>query len=205
MKYIFVAGAPGSKWSAIVKNIYYSHGVDRSDYRDEWTFRKGPIEFHYGAYFDPGMTHHLPEHFSTLTRLEIENIFDSPFITANNGVRIIKSHIFSNNIDFLRAAFPECPILTVYRSNEECYNWWVNIGNFEISYPNYLPFYKNLNEMRKRIEIQNRGILDAWSKHPSKSVDNIEQLLDMLQLQPDPVHYYPTDFEKVNATVKVLF
>jgi len=34
MKYIFVAGAPGSKWSSVVKNIYYSESIDRSDYSD---------------------------------------------------------------------------------------------------------------------------------------------------------------------------
>ena len=35
MKYIFLAGAPGSKWSSVAKNIYYSADIDRSDYRDE--------------------------------------------------------------------------------------------------------------------------------------------------------------------------
>ena len=38
MKYIFVAGAPGSKWSSVVKNIYYSPDIDRSDYKDERTY-----------------------------------------------------------------------------------------------------------------------------------------------------------------------
>ena len=30
-KYIFVSGAPGSKWSSVVKNIYYSPSIDSSD------------------------------------------------------------------------------------------------------------------------------------------------------------------------------
>ena len=42
MKYIFVAGAPGSKWSSVVKNIYYSDSLDNSDYskdREYWHAR----------------------------------------------------------------------------------------------------------------------------------------------------------------------
>ena len=31
MKYIFIAGAPGSKWSSVSKNIYFSDGIDRTD------------------------------------------------------------------------------------------------------------------------------------------------------------------------------
>ena len=39
MKYIFVAGAPGSKWSSVCKNIYFSDSIDQSDYskdREYW-------------------------------------------------------------------------------------------------------------------------------------------------------------------------
>ena len=31
MKYIFVAGAPGSKWSSVCKNIYFSDSIDQTD------------------------------------------------------------------------------------------------------------------------------------------------------------------------------
>ena len=59
MKYIFVAGAPGSKWSSVVKNIYYSPSVDRSDFSLDRTYyhdATGRTELmHMGAYFDPGM------------------------------------------------------------------------------------------------------------------------------------------------------
>ena len=59
MKYIFVAGAPGSKWSSVVKNIYYSASIDRSDYLDARTYyhdASGTLDLmHLGAYFDPGM------------------------------------------------------------------------------------------------------------------------------------------------------
>ena len=35
MKYIFVAGAPGSKWSSVCKNIYFSGDIDTSDYNTD--------------------------------------------------------------------------------------------------------------------------------------------------------------------------
>ena len=54
MKYIFCAGAPGSKWSSLIKNIYYSPDVDRSDYseaRTYWHDASGQLELmHQGAY-----------------------------------------------------------------------------------------------------------------------------------------------------------
>ena len=59
MKYIFVAGAPGSKWSSVVKNIYYSDSLDNSDYskdREYWHDAGGEMDLmHIGAYYDPGM------------------------------------------------------------------------------------------------------------------------------------------------------
>ena len=59
MKYIFVAGAPGSKWSSVCKNIYYSDSIDQTDAsenREYWHDASGQLDLmHIGAYFDPGM------------------------------------------------------------------------------------------------------------------------------------------------------
>jgi hypothetical protein len=103
MKYIFCAGAPGSKWSSLIKNIYYSPGVDRTDYseaRTYWHDAPGQLELmHLGAYFDPGMEFDLPVDLSTVSHIELERRFDQPF--SGTGVRIVKSHIFAHNIDFL--------------------------------------------------------------------------------------------------------
>ena len=71
MKYIFIAGAPGSKWSSVSKNIYFSNSIDRSDATPEREYyhdAPGTLELmHMGAYFDPGMEFgdwfdHLNEH-----------------------------------------------------------------------------------------------------------------------------------------------
>lgn len=181
MKYIFVAGAPGSKWSSVVKNIYYSPSIDNSDYKDEWTYHhdaSGEMQLmHLGAYFDPGMECELPESMSTLTKKQAEALFDNPF--NGEGVRIIKSHIFSyfENIQYLKELWPDCRIVLVHRSDDACLGWWVKCGHFNITYPSYDKYYKDLKHMATIIKRQNEGIMKAWhGKISDLSYDNVNIL-----------------------------
>ena len=195
MKYIFVAGAPGSKWSSVVKNIYYSPDVDRSDWRDDWTYyhdASGKMELmHTGAYFDPGMACPLPEFLSVMNKQQAEESFDYPFDKNAQGVRIIKSHIFSykENIKWLRENFPECPIVLVHRNDDACLGWWVKCGHFNITYPSYAEYYKDLPEMAKIIKRQNAGILDAWWAHNGKVVTTNKELAKALNIEQPPAEY----------------
>jgi hypothetical protein len=207
MKYIFVAGAPGSKWSSVVKNIYYSADIDQSDYRDHWTYyhdASGENQLmHLGAYFDPGMECDLPENFTELSREALEKIFNSPFESQGKKHRIIKSHIFANNIDFLKQKFPESPVVLVHRSNDSCLGWWVRCGHFDITYPDYAPYYKNLREMAVKIQEQNKGILDAWHNYLGKYVVDNQQLARALQIEPPP-REYQQDYVLHDIRVKVI-
>lgn len=207
MKYIFVAGAPGSKWSSVVKNIYYSADIDQSDYRDEWTYyhdASGENQLmHLGAYFDPGMECDLPENFTELSREALEKIFNSPFESQGKKHRIIKSHIFANNIDFLKQHFPESPVVLVHRSNDSCLGWWVRCGHFDITYPDYAPYYKNLREMAVKIQEQNKGILDAWHNYLGKYVVDNQQLARALKIEPPP-REYQQDYVLHDIRVKVI-
>lgn len=193
MKYIFVAGAPGSKWSSVVKNIYYSPSLDQSDYRDEWTYYHdagGTMDLmHLGAYFDPGMECNLPESMSTLTKKQAEALFDAPF--GGEGVRIIKSHIFSRieNIEYLKELWPECPIVLVYRPDDACLGWWVKCGHFDITYPLYHSYYKNLKEMAQRIKEQNIGIVNATLRYPGKTPYDNQELCQLLNIKLPPPEY----------------
>ena len=85
-KRIFMAGAPGSKWSSVAKNIYYSPSIDRSDYSDFRTYYHSawgkPELMHLGAYFDPGMEFgdwfdNLSNHTKEECEAEFEVIHDS--------------------------------------------------------------------------------------------------------------------------------
>ena len=107
MKYIFVTGAPGSKWSSVVKNIYYSPDIDRSDSNPKRTYRD---ELHLGAYWDPGMEfgqffHRLNEY----DHYQCETEFDAPF--TGSGIKIIKSHYFARHIDYIKNTWPDSPIV----------------------------------------------------------------------------------------------
>jgi hypothetical protein len=205
MKYIFVAGAPGSKWSSVVKNIYYSPDLDQSDYRDEWTYyhdASGQRELmHLGAYFDPGMESDIPEDITGLDRSQLEAIFNTPF--NGSGTRIVKSHIFcyQRNIEHLKQLYPESPVVLVYRDNDSCLGWWVKCGHFDITYPSYHGYYKNLREMSKIITQQNSGILQFWSR--GQAVNNNLELCAALGIAAPPLEYRQF-YSDNNIEVKVI-
>ena len=208
MKYIFVAGAPGSKWSSVVKNIYYSPSIDSSDAstsREYYHDATGEMQLmHLGAYFDPDMEFSLPESLSILTRVQAEKLFDKPF--SGTGIRIIKSHIFSyyDNISYLKELWPECKIVLVHRSDDACLGWWVKCGHFDITYPNY-SHYQNLKVMATKIKKQNQGIIDAiWDyKHKGlKEVSTNLELCNVLSIKWPPSEYkqnYPQNDIKVTV------
>jgi len=210
MKYIFVAGAPGSKWSSVVKNIYYSPDIDRSDYRDEWTYyhdASGTLELmHLGAYFDPGMISPLPEDLTTLNRQQLEAIFAEPFESSEpQGTRIIKSHVFSNHVDYLKRLFPEVPVAMVHRGDDACLGWWVKCGHFDITYPDYHEYFKDLKTMASIIKTQNAAILDAvWKYKPELTTPtNNYELCEALGLKQPPAEYRQ-NYAKSDITVKVI-
>lgn len=185
MKYIFVAGTPGSKWSSVVKNIYSSPDIDRTDYSDARTYyhdASGDRQLmHLGAYFDPGMESNLPVALDQHSREDLEKIFDKEF--SGKGVRIIKSHIFCNNIDFIRRTWPDCPIILVYRGDDACLGWWVKCGHFNITYPSYHEYYRDLPTMAKIIRNQNKDLLEAWWKYDGKYVTDNKELCRALKIE----------------------
>lgn len=193
MKYIFVVGAPGSKWSSVCKNIYYSPDIDRSDYTQERTYyhdASGDMQLmHLGAYFDPGME--FGDFFDKLnyhSKEECENEFNKPF--TGEGVRIIKSHVFAHHIEYLKQYWPESPVVLVYRNNDACLGWWVRCGHFNITYPTYHKYYKDLRMMSKIIDHQNKDIKDAWYKYKGQQATTNVQLCNFLNIKHPPTEYY---------------
>jgi hypothetical protein len=167
--YILVAGAPGSKWSSVVKNIYWSEDIDHTDYSEKRTYwhdadTPGTKQLmHTGAYFDPGM--------------EFDNgrdNWDRPF--SGTGHRIIKSHTFAHQLDELKTL--GYPIVLVYRSHLECYDWWMQAGGFGITYPNYRDYYKDPENMWTEIKRQNVDI----KIFIQKNIERITCPMDNFQL-----------------------
>jgi hypothetical protein len=192
MKYIFMAGAPGSKWSSVSKNIYYSPDVDRSDYSEARTYyhdASGTMNLmHMGAYFDPGMEFGgFFDNIDRYTKELCEAEFDRPF--RGTGVRIIKSHVFAHNIDFLKTYWPECPVVLVQRPNDACLGWWVKCGHFTITYPKYDQYYKDLRTMATIIAAQNQDIQEAVWRYKGHIVNTNQELARVVNIQPPPENY----------------
>lgn len=199
MKRIFVAGAPGSKWSSVVKNIYFSDSIDRSDQADHRTYQDN---LHIGSYFDPGMEFgRWFEHLNKHSKEECEAEFDLPF--SGPGVRVVKSHVFSNHIDFLKGTWPDTPLVLVSRSTDACLGWWVRCGGFDITYPDYREYYQDLKTIGKHIEKQNKGIDDAWYKYDGVEPENNRDLAKILNLAPPPLNHVQ-NYAVNDVKVKVI-
>ena len=206
MKYIFVAGAPGSKWSSVVKNIYFSPSIDQSDYSDERTYyhdASGEMDLmHIGAYYDPGME--FGDFFDNLKNHSIEECeaeFDRPFF--GEGIRIVKSHVFAHHIQFLKQNWPECPIILVHRDNDACLGWWVRCGHFNITYPSYDKYYKDLKTMSKIIDHQNQDIMWQWRTYEGYSPEDNRDLCDRLGIEMPPEEY-KQNYQQKDINVKVI-
>jgi hypothetical protein len=202
LKYIFVAGAPGSKWSSVVKNIYYSNNVDQSDNsaNRSYTSPVGGAAMHIGSYFDPGMEFgtwfdRLDQH----TKPECETEFDRPFV--GTGIRIIKSHMFMYHVGFLKQNWPDCPVILVHRGDDACLGWWVRCGGFNISYPNYNNYYKDFNFMAQQITQQNSAMRPYWDL--ASSVSTNLDLCDRLGISA-PSEQYQQVYADSKVRVKVL-
>lgn len=206
MKYIFVAGAPGSKWSSVVKNIYYSPSIDRSDYSDARTYyhdASGQRDLmHLGAYFDPGMEFGgFFDQLNQYTKDECEAEFDRPF--SGEGIRIIKSHVFANHIDYIKQTWPDCPVVLVHRDDDACLGWWVKCGHFDISYPLYHDYYKNLKTMAAIIRDQNDGIQQGAWQYPRRQPQTNQELASMLGIAQPPEEY-SQGYAQNNIRVRVI-
>jgi len=214
VSYIFFAGAPGSAWSKVAKSIYYSHGVDQSDYSDDRTYHfsdgDGKDLDHIGSYFGPGMEfgNLFDTNLSRYDKRTLESEFNAPF--SGTGWRIIKSHCFSDNIEFLRSTWPKSPVVISLRSDEDCLYWWKYVGHFNIPYPSYDYFRvenddhlytKSLNNIYDYIKKNNRNIEKSLLKIGSakKIIDN-KQLCDYLGLEY-PEDYMNYDLESTNVYV----
>jgi len=205
MKYIFVVGAPGSKWSSVVKNIYFSPSFDRSDYSLDRTYHHdadGRMQLmHLGAYYDPGME--FGEWFADIdkySKKKCEAEFDKPF--SGDGIRIIKSHVLAHHTEFLKENWPDCYIVLVHRDDDACLGWWVKCGQFDITYPLYHEYYKNLKVMGKHIGRQNKDILASWKEDGIEVATNLE-LAEMLGIDAPPTGTYQ-DYNKKNIKVKII-
>jgi hypothetical protein len=129
----------------------------------------------------------LPEDLESHSREQLEKIFDSAF--SGTGIRIIKSHMFSIHIDFIKKTWPDCAIVLVHRDDDACLGWWVKCGHFNITYPSYDYYFQDFKTMAQRIKQENSGIINARLKYSGSSpIDNLG-LAGILGIEPPPAEY----------------
>jgi hypothetical protein len=169
-KYILVTGAPGSKWSSVVKNIYWSDDIDHTDYSKDREYHHDadtpgePQLMHMGAYWDPGMEFAVDD-------------WDCPF--SGQGIRIVKAHTFTHDLD--RLSTLGYPIVMVYRTDVDCLQWWKLCGEFNITYPLYNEYYKNLDVMWQHIQRQNSDIQN-FIKNNLNRIQEVDSNIDLCRL-----------------------
>lgn len=160
--WIFFTGAPGSRWSGISKLLCQHPTVNNSDCNETREYR----DMHRGHYFGPGME------FGNFFR-KMENIpsatllaeLNAPYADDNQEqLRILKSHAFAYNLDFIKEQFPDSKILMVYRDDYDSLKWWLEAGGFDITYPKY-DWYVDESTMLRQIKLENQGIFDFVVKH----------------------------------------
>ena len=169
-EYIFFTGAPGSKWSGLVKWLYWAPEINHSDYSSEREYYRTGDEFpgHTGAYFDPGMEFELGE-------------WDKPF--SGDGIKIIKSHTIAENLD----SYKDYPIVMVLRDTTKCLHWWIEAGGFDITYPNY-SWYEDYRFMNQRIVAQDYGMRKFIQQNKCTKVSSLSKASELLGLSSPPCY-----------------
>ena len=189
---IFAVGAPGSKWSRILTVLGMHPDINTSDYEkfptygSRVTFNNGKtrrVGVHTGAYFGPG--NQVGENFDNLASLSKEEFLNEIMPCFDNwhtGFKIIKSHWFAYNIDWLTDNFPKAKIILVYNGDDEAFKWWHLVGGWNISFPNY-SWYKDDIRMWQQLQKENAHIIDFMrSKKLSFDVTTLDNLAARLEL-----------------------
>ena len=183
MSYIFLVGAPGSRWSSVASHIYESVDIDQTDaaphrqYLGGERFSDYPAR-HSGSYFDPGMEfgnwfNNIDQHNKKQNEAEFNKAFSG--ILRRDKYRIIKSHTLAHNLQYIKTEWPSSKIVLAYRSNKKCFDWWMRAGGFKITYPSY-EWYENEKKMKAEIALQNKNIkaFMAVNKAKFNTIDSFD-------------------------------
>ena len=170
---VWFTGAPGSKWSGTANILQAIQQLnfnisDRTPER-EYT-HTGPTPLarsitHTGVYFGPG--HGVGEHWDRLSLLDPASVvreINKEWADSSSGNLLVKSHFLSHHLDFISETFPDDPIIMVFRPNQKCEQGWFGAGGWNISYPNYRPYYKDDDTMKSMIAEHNTLMLDFCKK-----------------------------------------
>ena len=160
-KYVFITGAPGSRWGRIEFFLaQHSKLVDNSAWLPYLVDKPSNLTTHQHKFFGPYNEH--GERFDVLHLLGRDGIFqelDRAFDPTHTGsVRFVRCHHFAYQLDWIAENLPEVDIIMMLRESNLCYKWWHEAGGWDISYPNYT-WYAHSEKMRRQIIIENNCML----------------------------------------------
>jgi len=169
-------GAPGSRGSGTIRLLSLMHEeINRSDETEELKYdryytdeqgRERSIGWHRGAYWGPYHTHGKGfDNISEMTKEQAIAEFKAPYADWDSGIKIVKSHWFSYDIPQLQEWFPEATLLCFYMEDQECFDWWHEVGGWDIKYPHY-QWYENDEGMMNGIIAENDQLREHFDlKH----------------------------------------
>ncbi len=168
IKYVFVTGAPGSKWAGVSK--WLTRATNIIDASDHCPWRIDNPEngsSHSGVFYGP--FHECGERFDNLHLLTKEEIFaeiDRAFLNtdADNCIRFVRCHWFAYQLDWIAENLPEVDIMLVTRPPQICFDWWFEAGGWNIQYPTY-KWYGTEENMWRQINVEIRCIAEFSKKH----------------------------------------
>lgn len=183
VKFVFVTGAPGSAWSMISHRFKKSfRSFDFTDetterqyalpeeHKKQYTINGDPSEWkaktHIGSYFGPH--HEFGDNFHDLDVYSgnVEEFYNEclkPFDDELSTQKLIKSHWFAYNLDWLWENCKGHDLLLVWREPEAAKNWWYQMGGWNIKHPVY-HWYENDDRMWNQIQEESRLIKEFGDK-----------------------------------------
>jgi hypothetical protein len=143
---IFITGAPGSRFSGLYYKLCQHPEFNTSDWtiNNRWNRQVKAIDGqsvhignHSGTYWGPGLGQ--GEKFDKLGSLSKAEILSELMQPFNNwdGIKLVKSHHWAYNLNYLLALFPRCKIVMCYGHYVDCFYWWQKCGGFSMTYPKY--------------------------------------------------------------------
>jgi len=147
--HIFFTGVPGSRWSGIAQVLESMPGMNTSDRTPNRNYTHHTYTGHVGAYFG--------------RQMEFDALADADYVdqawTEPGGCKLVKSHDWAYNLDYIKQHCTDSWIMMVYRPDMSSYAWWHEAGGFQIKYPCY-DAYKDSVGMMNEIMAQNKAILE---------------------------------------------
>lgn len=185
IKFVFVAGVPGSAWSMITRRFKKrQEGFDFTDDTPERQFNlpqdikqrytididqdKWKANGHIGSYFGP--YHEFGQKFDDLVHYSNVSDFYSecmiPFKDNSLPNKLIRSHWFAYNLEWLWENCKGHDLMLIYRDPKISKDWWHQRGGWDIQHPVYT-WYQNDERMWQQIQKETELI---WNFGQTKNV-----------------------------------